>query len=358
MYYFCTYFDQHYLAKGLALYHSLKQHCPAFRLWVLCLDEACYQALFKLALPEVELISLERFEEEDTPLQIAKQNRSRVEYYFTCTPSLPLFILNHHAEVNLITYVDADLFFFSDPAPIYDEMEGYSIGITAHNFFVSMESNLGNFLNLSIIRRITSLPVIRVLMSLKPPSLLELEKTGMYNVGWLSFRRDANGLACLQWWRERCIEWCYDRFENNLYADQKYLDQWPKQFPGVVVLQHKGANLAPWNLNNYLISLDKSRVLVDNQLLVFYHFQGFRSITNWLYRSGFRPYNTKPSKVTLEHIYLPYIYALLAIGTPTSEIRSFIPKSRLRHYARQLWILLLDILKREYIFCMNRRIIR
>ena len=45
---------------------------------------------------------------------------------------------------------------------------------------------------------------------------------GTYNVGILGFRNDAAGRACLQWWRERCLEWCYDRVEAGKYADQKY----------------------------------------------------------------------------------------------------------------------------------------
>jgi len=62
MYYFCTYFDSNYLIKGLALYRSLVRHAMPFRLWVLCFDDLAYEALQKLALPEVDPISLRDFE--------------------------------------------------------------------------------------------------------------------------------------------------------------------------------------------------------------------------------------------------------------------------------------------------------
>ena len=152
MYNYCTYFDENYLSRGFALYGSLREHCPAYKLWVLCMDQAVYKILEKLDLPGMHPLSLEVFERDDDPLISARQNRSRIEYYFTCTPSLPLFILNHHPEVDLITYLDADLFFFADPAPLLAEMEGKSIGIIGHRF---------------------------------PARLRDKERYGIYNVGWL-----------------------------------------------------------------------------------------------------------------------------------------------------------------------------
>jgi tetratricopeptide (TPR) repeat protein len=241
IYHFCTFFDHRYLTKGLALYQSLQQQCPQFQLWILCFDKPCYEVLTKLVLPEVRLITQEEFERGDEGLLTAKQTRNLAEYYFTCKPSLPWFILNRHPEVDLITYLDADLFFFSSPAPIYQAMLNHSIAIVGHRF---------------------------------SPELLPMQVFGAYNAGWVAFRRDPQGLAGLHWWRERCLEWCYDRVENGRFADQKYLEYLPTLFPGVMVLPQKGVNLARWNLKNYTIRQVENQFWVDEQLLIFYHFHG------------------------------------------------------------------------------------
>ena len=62
---YCTYFDHNYLARGLALYHSLQRHAPGSRLWVLCLSEACYTALIALDLPNLVARRLADFEAAD-----------------------------------------------------------------------------------------------------------------------------------------------------------------------------------------------------------------------------------------------------------------------------------------------------
>jgi len=285
MYYFCTYFDRHYLARGLALYQSLRGHCPSFRLWVLCMDRESHSALSRLGLSDVCLIALEDFEKGDEELLRAKENRSRVEYYFTCTPSLPLFIFKSYPEVDMITYLDADLFFFADPLALYKEIADHSIAIIEHRF---------------------------------PSYLLGNRKYGIYNVGWVSFRRDERAFSCLRWWREQCIEWCYDRLEEGRFADQKYLDDWPDRFPGVAVLRHKGANLAPWNLANYTIETDGERVLVDGQPLLFFHYHGFKQLRNWLYDPNLAAYKVRPSKAVLRSVFAPYIAVLMKTAKQVS----------------------------------------
>ncbi len=113
LYYFCTYFDHRYLSRGLALYYSLRKHCSSFKLFILCLSQECYEILKqRKELENVLLLQLNEIENGDEELLKAKQNRSLIEYYFTITPSFILYILNNFNEVDFLTYLDADLYFF------------------------------------------------------------------------------------------------------------------------------------------------------------------------------------------------------------------------------------------------------
>lgn len=278
--YFCTSFDSNYLARGLALCNSLVQHARSFEMWVLCLDNSSYDILRKLALPCIHPISMSDFERGDKELLRAKNNRSRIEYYFTCTASMILFILRNNPNVDVITYLDSDLFFFSDPSPLFEELGGGSTLIIAHSF---------------------------------PKHLKHFEVYGVYNVSLLTFRRDENALQCLRWWRDRCLEWCYDRVEEGRFADQKYLDEWPTRFRGVVVLKHKGAGLAPWNITNYRLELENGRVTVDSQPLVFFHFHSLKKIARWLYDPRLAPFGVRPNSLIRREIYGPYIRELRSV---------------------------------------------
>ena len=278
MHHYCTYFDRNYLLRGLAMYRSLKQHDAPFHFHVLCLDDYTFEVLTKLNQPDLRPIKLSDFERGDTALLEAKGNRSAIEYYFTCTPSILLYVLNNGDDVEIVTYLDADMYFYSSVQPIYDELGEKSILIVGHRF---------------------------------PAHLRSMEIHGIYNVGWLSFRNDAQGRECAQWWRERCLEWCYDRPEDGKFADQKYLDDWPQRFENVVVLQHKGAGLAPWNWSNYTITFSSQGAAVDGEPLVFFHFHGLKVLKSWLYDpvSEGRLYGEMPFALRWK-LYHPYMQAV------------------------------------------------
>jgi hypothetical protein len=312
-YHFCTYFDRNYLTRGLVLYRSLVRHCrQPFTLWVLCFDAITYQILDRLSLPGIRLIALEQFEFGDSNLQQVKAERSLVEYFWTCTPLLLLYILRYYPEVEFITYLDADLCFYADPMPVYSEMGDGSILIVEHRYAPEHEHFA--------------------------------ENTGIYNVGLLAFHRDDRGLACLHWWRDRCLEWCYLRIENGKFGDQKYLDDWPQRFEGVVVLKHLGAGLAPWNISKYNIGWQDGLLYVDGAPLIFYHFHGLKNMT----RNVIQPvaYGYRLSSLLIEHLYYSYAHALReaerdAGVTPNVELRqrTIVWLSLLPNLLVQRWLL-------------------
>lgn len=239
---FCTYCDHRYLPRALVLAESLDRHCGPFTLWLLALSDRCRRLLEIIAHPRIRCFPLEGLEASDAALAASKAGRSLIEYFFTLSPCWPLHLMRSQPAMKALTYLDSDLCFFASPNPIFDELGASSVGIVPHRF----------------------------------PSALADEKRryGTYNVGWITWRRDETGLACLEDWRARCLEWCHDRCEDGKFADQGYLDEWPGRFPGVHVIRHPGANVAPWNAAGHIIRKHGGRLLSDGRLLIFYHFHG------------------------------------------------------------------------------------
>lgn len=277
-YNFCTLFDKNFLYKGLALHESLLENCDDFHLWILCMDEITYKTLNLVKPEKTTLISLSEIESVD--LLNIKKTRSYVEYLWTLSSNLCWFILSNKPALESIAYLDADLYFFSSPKKIYEEIEKDSIGIIPHR--------LGD--------------------DRKPKE----QSVGKYNVGMVIFKNDESGKACLEWWKDRCNEWCYNRLENDRFGDQKYLDYFSELFGGVRVIENKGADLAPWNIGRFAVSLKNRKVLIDDDELIFFHFSSFKIYPhNRLLTFGpITPYlYTNWSKAKL-YIYKPYAKSL------------------------------------------------
>jgi len=274
---YCTLFDRNYLSRGLALHASLMRHGGSFRLHVLCLDVPTFNALSALALPNVELIADTELEAWDRELQAARSNRSPVEFYFTCKSVLMRHVLASNRDVDRITYLDSDLYFFSDPGAVEREFAHSSVALTPHRF---------------------------------PDQLAFMKRSGVYNAGWISVAASAEGHRFLEWWRARCIEWCRVVFEETRFGDQKYLDQVPLLFRDVVSVTHPGLNAAPWNIGALHVEARGAAVDVEGQPLVAFHFHGIHRLLLRLYDSGLSTYRASLSRVVRDHVFRPYLEEL------------------------------------------------
>ena len=260
------------------MWESLARHSRSAELHVLCLTPACEVILNRLGLPGVHTYSLAAMESAFPALEKVKALRTDLEYYFTLTPALPLFLLDRIPSIERITYVDGDLFFFSDPKPVFDELGEASVGIIEHRF---------------------------------PDTLKSLERYGRFNVGWLTFRNDERARACLRHWHEQCLEWCCLRVEDGRFADQKYLDDWPERVAGVKVLQHRGANVAPWNLGRFPLEERGDVLLVGGDPLLFFHAHGFQpECPGESEVLNLERYGVARTPILLRNIYEPYSRAL------------------------------------------------
>jgi hypothetical protein len=248
---FCTLFDANYLPRGIVLYRSLADVCRDFRLRVFCMDAETKDVLDALRLPGVTAVGIDELEAADPDLRAIKPTRTQLEYCWTATPAVCLYSLEREPKLSRVTYLDADLMFFADPARLLEEAANYDALITPHRH---------------------------------APQFRHWEKTsGTFNVQFVSFRNSRAGLETLRWWRDRCLEWCYNRFEDGRFGDQKYLDEWPSRFSGVHVVANPGAGLAPWNVGGHRLTSSDGVCLVDGLPLVFYHYHSL--ITYRLTRS-------------------------------------------------------------------------
>ena len=212
---FCTLFDFGYLPQGMALRESLERHVKNFVLWVLCMDVEVEEALKKLDLPSIRIIPLRDVE---TPALLAvKKERSHGEYCWTMSPFLPGFVFDLEPAIERVTYLDADIFLMDSVHQIYHEFErsGRHVLYTEHGYAPEYDQSL---------------------------------KSGRYCVQLLVYRNTGETRKVLEWWGERCLEWCFARHENGRFGDQKYLDSWRDLFPEEThLLEHPEWTLAPWN---------------------------------------------------------------------------------------------------------------
>lgn len=242
MQYFCTLFDSNYINKGIALYLSIERYTDDFILYVMAMDRECQSKLDSIGFKHIKVECIEDIETGE--LLKAKRNRSRAEYCWTCGS-----VVTEHFFRTLklpeITYLDSDLQFFSNPQIVNEELKraNASIGLSPH------------FINNTTF--------------------------GTYCVQYVYFKRDENGKACLEWWKDKCLEWCYSKLENGKYGDQKYLDCFAEKFDNVYTIQNRGVGIANWNMEQYKYNKINHTLLYEGVTypIVFFHYNGMNVLT-------------------------------------------------------------------------------
>jgi hypothetical protein len=295
---FGTLFYVNYLTRALALYRSLETHFnEPFVLLMVCMDESSKETLQKLSLPHAQVITVSDLEGADPALAQVKSTRSIAEYSWTCTPALMRYMLDRVAPGESVAYLDADLMFFSDPQPAFDEWSDADILIHEHRY--------------------------------SPKNRHMERESGVFNVGLVGMRNAEEAHRCLRRWHDQCIEICTVDAARGLCGDQKYLNEWPRLYSKLAILRHKGAGLAPWNIDQYTLHASARQVAVDDVPLIFYHFHAFRVFAEGFGRSLILPslgYDFTP--LQMELIYEPYVRAL---HSAYSDVRRAAPGASLTH---------------------------
>ena len=259
------------------MYESLKTQTADFHLYIFAFDNIAYNILKALNLEKATIISLKEF--ESLELLKVKDSRTKAEYCWTSTPSTVLYVLEKFS-VPECTYIDADLMFFSDPAILIDEMNQNckTVLITEHRYS-------------------------------KLPKLFSKKRNGRFCVQFITFKNETGSLKVLDRWREQCIDWCFSKYEDGKFGDQKYLDEWPEMYQNIHILNNPGGGIAPWNICQYIFRKNENSLTAiirrnkDKFDVVFYHYQYVKLLENGNVDIG---WYFIPSKIR-KLFYLPYL---------------------------------------------------
>lgn len=271
---YCTIFDDNYLARAVALYESLMRVNQSAVFAFICIDFSSAQLLTSLKLERALVVKHDEFATQEL-LQL-RPERSQGEYCWTCKPFALLHLMKRAPQADWVVYVDTDMMFFSDPDEVLPGSAAHYL-LTPHRF---------------------------------DPGFMAHEKSaGKHNAGYVGARNSRQGEQVITWWKDRCVESCSFVPTESTFADQKYLDQFLALFPFGISTDHKGLNVAPWNVENFNVHVKGDQVYVDDVPLLLYHFQGLQLFDNGT--ASLYIGDKRVSEGLRRNIYYPHLRELL-----------------------------------------------
>ena len=285
----CTYFNQNFINRGCALIDSLFKTNENFVLYVLALDDVTFNYLKERYSPEnvviLSMASYSSFFKINPEKYLDKK-----QFFFSITPNLCQWVIDQYSEIDVLLYLDADVYIFAELDIIYKEFNGYSIGVCSHrhNKFVKKISN----------------------------------HYGEYNVGVNLFRNDVIGKKCISNWKKDCDDWYPNKpnYPLSYFSDQIFLDQWPKTYKDhFLEIKNIGVNVAPWNAINYKFKKINNKIYVNNNPLIIYHFSSLVKTEQgvWNTNAGYCVFKLNKE---LRKIYINYIEHVVSSKFKTEKV--------------------------------------
>ena len=226
---------------------SLRRFDPESMVHVLALDGACARVLRRIFGATIDVTGIGALPMGNLRLHSLRESRRLWEFYATLKPVFLRSVLQEARGA--VTFVDGDIQFFSDPSPMFAEIGEASVGLSPHRY---------------------------------SPSCSHLAIHGVYNAGWIYLRCDETARRALEDWETACLEWCgVEPQRDGRFMNQGYLNRWPEKYSAVHVIEHRGVNVGPWNIEGR--SVDGLRI--DSEPLISYHFSGLLRDPNGNWRS-------------------------------------------------------------------------
>lgn len=240
---FCTIITESHLPYAKVLATSLLQNGKTKNLQVLIIEGPGTDN--KNTIDEITFYSVNQLAQtpvfENIYLKYAHTNTDN--FRWALKPVFISYLLT--IGFDKVIYTDADIFFTNNYDFLFDELESNNILLSPHWRSISPTVDKENF--------------------------YALFKDGQFNAGFIGC--NSKGTGAMNWWAEVCHFEMDKRKENGLYDDQRFLDALPVYFEGVKILQHKGCNIASWNLSECRRTVVDQKLMINEKYpVIFIHF--------------------------------------------------------------------------------------
>jgi hypothetical protein len=282
---FCTLFDKNYLYQAVALHQSLVRHAGDFRLYALCMDSTAFAMIEKLGFDSLIPVHIDDLITQE--VAAVRQRTTHGQFCWACQPLICRHVLDKFA-VDMVTYLESDSLFFSDPKVLFDEIGSRSVSLSPHNYSAEFDN---------------------------------ADLSGKFCTQFNAFRNDQAGRAILAHWTASCFK--YDKSAPRAYPGQTELDDWPERFAGVAVIQHPGAGVAPWNIRGFRLDATGETPTVNGEPVVFYHYHEYGRFKDGAHELG----RYQLTREVVDCFYRPYV---AAIREAERAVRAVDPKFAFR----------------------------
>lgn len=76
-----------------------------------------------------------------------------------------------------------------------------------------------------------------------------------------SFRKNENSKQILDAWHSQTMQRCSSNVGSGIFGDQQYMDEWRIRYQRVREVVNPGANVAPWNVQKFDLTKQKTATL-------------------------------------------------------------------------------------------------
>ncbi len=274
MHYYLSYTDSKSLIKALAMNSSLEHEGAIdYQLFLVCLDEYTRVLLTKLNLNNVHLVAIHDLEQRDEELLSIK---NKLEYKNNIQSFLPFWftkIIEQHPYIDKLMFVSPDIYFYSSINHVFNRWNDEQ-ALFIENSYSS--------------------------------DLMGLEKHhGRFHCHLFGVKNCVDSKSILSIWKKRVIE------NNNQSTFDAIVEEWAGRYQSVIIFNEEGMAVSPRNHSNYYFDANNDgQVSVNNQFLVFYHFNDLEICNDSIFKPFSDTYQVSINLIL--KVYLPYLNQLHA----------------------------------------------